>query len=347
MSEKTLRRRTFISFGVSIVVFVIVFALALTLGRYKISIPDFFKAVFTDDSALDIQRSIIVNLRLPRTIMATFVGIGLSLSGLLYQETFRNKLVSPDLLGVSTGASVGAALAIVLGLSSLFISVFAFVAGLITVLITVVISKLFSNGSSTILLLSGIIVGGFMSAILSMIKYFSNDITTLASITYWLMGSFESANMKRNYILMGVVTVCAIVLLLISHSINMVNQGKEEAQTKGTHYDLYRGLIIVISTILTAISVCFCGTISWIGLVIPHIVRLLAGRDAKRTIPLCITFGGTFMVLVDILSRTFTDSEIPLSAVTGFVGTIIFVVILIIKRRKLNELKDIEFILQI
>ena len=341
MNEKALKRRTWISFGISIAIFVVVFVLALILGRYKIAIGDFFKAVFTDDSAFDTQRSIIVNLRFPRTIMASFVGIGLSLSGLLYQETFRNKLVSPDLLGVSTGASVGAAFAIVLGLSSAFISVFAFLMGLLTVFITVMVSKLFRNGSSTILLLSGIIVGGFMSAILSMIKYFSDDVTTLASITYWLMGSFESADMSRDYILMGVVVVCVIVLLLISHPINLVNQGKAEAQTKGINYNFYRGLIIVLSTILTAISVCFCGTISWIGLVIPHIVRLLAGRDAKRTIPLCITFGGTFMIVVDVLSRTFTDSEIPLSAVTGLLGTVIFVVILIIKRRKLNEHKDI------
>lgn len=341
MNEKVLKRRTIISFIISIAVFVIIFALALMLGRYKIGIGDFFKAIFTDDSSLDTQRSIITNLRFPRTIMAAFVGIGLSLSGLLYQETFRNKLVSPDLLGVSTGASVGAALAIVLGLSSALISIFAFVIGLLTVFATVLISKLFRNGSSTILLLSGIIVGGFMSAILSMIKYFSSDITTLASITYWLMGSFESADMNRNYILMGVVVVCVIVLLLISHPINLINQGKAEAQTKGINYNLYRGLIIVLSTVLTAISVCFCGTISWIGLVIPHIVRLLAGRDAKRTIPLCITFGGTFTILVDILSRTFTDSEIPLSAVTGLIGTLIFVVILIVKRRKLNEHKDI------
>lgn len=341
MNEKVLKRRTWISFGISIAVFVVIFALALMLGRYKIAIDDFFKAIFTDDSVLDTQRSIIVNLRFPRTIMAAFVGIGLSLSGLLYQETFRNKLVSPDLLGVSTGASVGAALAIVLGLSSALISVFAFLMGLLTVFVTVMVSKLFRNGSSTILLLSGIIVGGFMTAILSVIKYFSNDITTLASITYWLMGSFESADMKRDYILMGVVIVCVVVLLLISHPINLVNQGKAEAQTKGINYNFYRGLIIVLATVLTAISVCFCGTISWIGLVIPHIVRLLVGRDAKRTIPLCITFGGTFMILVDVLSRTFTDSEIPLSAVTGLLGTVIFVVILIIKRRKLNEHKDI------
>jgi len=341
MNEKKLKYRWIISFLCSIVVLVILFAIGLMAGRYNIKLGDFFKAIFTSDSSLTIQRSIIKNLRLPRTIMATFVGIGLSLSGLLYQETFRNKLVSPDLLGVSTGASVGAALAIVLGLSSAFISIFAFLIGLGTVVLTVLISKLFRNGSSTILLLSGIIVGGFMSAILSVIKYFSNDITTLASITYWLMGSFESANMKHDFILMGVVSVCVIAVLLISHPINMINQGRTDSQTKGVDYKYYRAIIIVISTVLTAISVCFCGTISWIGLVIPHIVKLLAGKDAKRTIPLCVTFGASFMVFVDILSRSFTDSEIPLSAVTGLLGTMIFVVILLIKRRKLNEHKDI------
>lgn len=342
MKDSVLKKRTIISLVISIAILVVVFALGLILGRYPIKIADFFKAVFTNDSEFNTQRSIITNLRLPRTIMAAFVGVGLSLSGLLYQETFRNKLVSPDLLGVSTGASVGAAFAIILGLSSAFISVFAFVAGLLTVTLTVTVSKLFRNGSSTILLLSGIIVGGFMSAILSLIKYFSSDITTLASITYWLMGSFESATMTKDYILMGVVIVCCIALMLITHPINLVNQGREEAQTKGVPYTLFRGLIIVISTVLTAISVCFCGTISWIGLIIPHIVRLLVGRNARRTIPLCITFGSTFMILVDILSRTFTDSEIPLSAVTGLFGTVIFVVILIIKRRKLiNEARDL------
>lgn len=341
MNSQAIKRRTIISLLISIAVFVIVFACALMLGRYKIKIDEFFKAVFTHDAAFNTQRSIITKLRLPRTIMATFVGIGLSVSGLLYQETFRNKLVSPDLLGVSSGASVGAAIAIVLGLSSAFISIFAFLMGLLTVTITVGISKLFRNGSSTILLISGIIVGGFMSAVLSVVKYFSNDITTLASITYWLMGSFESADMKRDYIIAGVVTVCVVVLLLISHPINLVNQGRVEAQTKGVHYTFIRGMIIVISTILTAISVCFCGAISWVGLVIPHIVKLLVGTDSKRTIPLSITFGATFMIVVDVLSRTFTDSEIPLSAVTGLIGTIVFVVILIIKRRKLNEHKDI------
>lgn len=338
--EKKLNRRFIILLIATAIFFVLIFATALMVGRYPIRVDDFFKAIFTNDETLEMQRSIVTKLRLPRTIMAGMVGIGLSLSGLLYQETFKNKLVSPDLLGVSTGASVGAALAIVLGLSSIFISVFAFIAGVATVILTVLVARLFKNGSSMTLLLSGIIVGGLMSAILSIIKYLADPQTTLASITYWLMGSFENATMSQSYILVGIVGVCAIVLIVLSFRIYLVALGRQAAQTKGINYARYRYLIIGIATLLTAISVCFCGTISWIGLVIPHIVRLTVGHNTKRTIPLCITFGGSFMILTDILSRSFMDSELPLSAVTGLFGTVVFVIILIIRRRDIYEHQD-------
>lgn len=338
--EKKLNRRFIIALIITIVLFVTFFAMALMLGRYPIKIGDFFKAFFTNDETVEVQRSIIGRLRLPRTIMAAMVGIGLSLSGLLYQETFKNKLVSPDLLGVSAGASTGAAIAIVLGLSSLFISVFAFISGVITVCATLLIAKLFKNGSSTTLLLSGVIVVGLMSSILSFIKYFADPQTTLASITYWLMGSFEGATMNQAYILVGVIGICSVALIVLSFRIYLVSLGRQAAQTKGINYIFYRYLIIGIATLLTAISVCFCGTVSWIGLVIPHIVRLLVGHNTKRTIPLAITIGGSFMVITDVISRSFVDSEIPLSAVTGLFGTIIFVIILFVRRRDIYERQD-------
>ena len=155
-----------------------------------------------------------------------------------------------------------------------------------------------------------------------------------------IMGSFENATMIQAYILIGVVGVCSIILIIISFRIYLVALGKTAAQTKGLPYNRYRYLIIGIATLLTAISVCFCGTISWIGLVIPHIVRLMVGHNTKRTIPLCITFGGSFMILTDILSRSFTDSEIPLSAVTGLFGTVVFVIILVIRGRDIYEHQD-------
>lgn len=320
---------------ISILIFVIIFGLALMIGRYPIPINEFFNCIFSKGVGFETQKSIILNLRLPRTIMACLVGIGISLSGLLFQEIFQNKLTSPDLLGVSTGASVGASIAIILGLSSLYISVFAFITGVITVVITILIAKLFKNNSSITLILAGIIVGGFMSAILSLVKYFADPTTTLSSITYWLMGSFENTKMSNTYVLFPVILICCIVLIILAWRINIIALGQEEAQTRGLNYKFYRILIIAIATLLTASSVAFCGTISWVGLVIPHIVRLIVGRDTRKTIPLCISFGANFMIIVDILSRTFTDSEIPLSAVTGLIGTVIFVVILIYKRREI------------
>ena len=332
-----MKKRTIIALSLSLIGFFIVFTIALMVGRYNIKIADFFNAIFTNAVNYNIQRSIIVNLRLPRTLMAALVGIGLSLSGLLYQETFRNNLVSPDLLGVSAGASVGAAIAIILGLSSVSISVFSFFAGILTVIITVFVAKMFSNGAQTTLLLSGILVSGLMTAILSFIKYFADPETTLASITYWNMGTFQNAIMNEVWILIGVVGSCTLLLLLIAWRINIVALGRDDAQTKGINYNFYRYLIIATATLLTAVCVCFCGRVSWIGLVIPHMVRLLVGRNTKRSIPLCITFGGIFMIICDIIARTFTDSELPISAVTGLFGTIIFIFILFLKRRKLNE----------
>lgn len=330
-------KKTLIFFATSLLLFIIVFFLALMVGRYNITFSNFFKALFTDDTNVQTDRSVIFTLRLPRTIVAALTGIALSLSGLLYQETFQNKLTSPDLLGVSNGAGVGAALAIVIGLSTALISVLAFVVGVLTVVATVVIAKFFRNDSSTILLLSGIIVGGLMSSFLSLIKYFAGNEVKLASITYWLMGSFANAKMETVYILLPIVAVSTIFLLSISWRINIVALGREEAQTKGLNYTFYRYLIIGIATLLTASTVAFSGTISWIGLVIPHIVRLIVGRNTRKTIPLCVTFGGLFMVVVDILSRTFTSEEIPLSAVTGLFGTIIFVIILFVKRGYYHE----------
>ena len=199
---------------ISILIFVIIFGLALMIGRYPIPINEFISCIFSKGVGFETQKSIILNLRLPRTIMACLVGIGISLSGLLFQEIFQNKLTSPDLLGVSTGASVGASIAIILGLSSLYISVFAFFTGVITVVITILIAKLFKNNSSITLILAGIIVGGFMSAILSLVKYFADPTTTLSSITYWLMGSFENTKMSNTYVLFPVILICCIVLII-------------------------------------------------------------------------------------------------------------------------------------
>ena len=320
--DKSIKKLLFFS----IIVYTIIFVFSLFIGRYLISIKSIISFSIHD---VQLEKSIILNLRLPRAIIATLAGISLSLSGLIYQEIFQNDLVSPDLLGVSSGAGVGASVAIVFGLSNFSISLFSFIFGIVTVLLTVLISSAFRNKNNITLILSGIIVGGFMSSILTAIKYFVNPETQLSTIVYWLMGSFANVTYNNIIYVFPVVLILFIILLLISHRINLVALGKEETETKGINYIWYRNLIIVIATILTAITVSSCGTISWIGLIIPHIVKSVIGRDVNKTLPLCAVFGAIFTLITDILSRSLTQSEIPISAITGIFGSIIFTIVLI------------------
>ena len=330
------KRKIFLYNLILIIILAVVFIAALVVGRYHISLDKFFKIVFTNTNDYPVEESIIINLRLPRTLIALLVGSALSVSGLVYQETFQNKLVSPDFLGVSSGASVGAAFAIIIGLSSMWLSVAAFITGIGAMFLTITIAKIMRSHSPTILILSGIIVSSFMSATLSLLKYLAEYETQLATITYWLMGSFEFSKISDVLVLGPVVIICSGILFLLRWRINIVAQGPNEAQTQGLNYKLYRTIIIVSATLLTATSVAFAGVIGWIGLIIPHIIRLFVGKNTKHTIPLAITFGAIFMIITDILSRTFTGAEIPLSAITGFLGAPIFVFILLKKRRTLN-----------
>lgn len=335
MTEDIRAVRVYIALSIGI--FILIFLVALWMGRYPLEFGDVIDYFTGNLPKSSNEYKVIHELRIPRTIVAALVGIGLGLSGLLYQETFQNKLVSPDFLGVTSGACVGAALAILLGLSTLMISLFAFVLGIITVVFTLSLAKVFQNRSPTILLLSGIIIGGLMSALLSVIKYFADPESTLASITFWLMGSCEHVTMKDVALLLPLIAGCSVILLSIRWRINLVALGREEAQTKGLNYVLYRRLIIVMATLMTASAVSVVGSVGWIGLVIPHMVRLLVGRNTANTIPLTILFGGVFMIIVDILSRSFTNSEVPLAAISGLFGTVIFIAIIYIRRRSILE----------
>ena len=263
--------------------------------------------------------------------------MALSVSGLVYQEIFNNKLVSPDLLGVSSGASVGASLAIVLGFSGFVISGFSFIFGLLTMILTLLISKLFKSSSSVYLLLAGVIVGGFMSSATGLFKYLATSDRQLAEITFWLLGSFQSSTYSSVLILLPIVLIGVTVIFLLRWRINILALGQNEATSVGVNYRLLRIVIIVCSTLLTAGTVAISGVIGWIGLVVPHIARLLVGRNAKSSVPISLIFGGCFMIVVDIISRSFTSTEIPLSVVTGFLGTPIFLVMLYMKRGVVNE----------
>lgn len=321
-----------------LIVLLIVFVLALTTGRYQISFKALFEILKGNSDAYRVELSIIKNLRIPRTIVAMLVGIGLSLSGLVYQEVFRNKLVSPDFLGVSAGASVGAAIAIILGLSAWFISMFAFAIGICAMVLTLFFARIINKQSPTILVLAGIVVSSLMSALISIIKYMAPSEIILADITFWLMGSFAAAKSEAITILLPVIAIGTIILYAMRWKINIVGQGKFEAESQGLNYNRYLYFIVIIATFLTATSVAFAGVIGWVGLVVPHIIRFFVGKNTKHTIPLTIIFGAIFTIAADIICRTFTASEIPVSAITGLLGTLIFGITLYVNRSKNYEI---------
>ena len=314
------------------VLLVIMFFTSMCVGRYGVSFVDVFK-FFTGQQIDQTSYNVMLYLRLPRTLIAVLVGIALTLSGAIYQSSFNNRLVSPDLLGVSSGASVGACFAILLGFSTAMISVFAFVVGFITVFITLLIAKAFKNKSNVILILAGLAVGGVMSSLVGLIKYLADNEMKLAEMTFWLLGDLSKVKMEDFYVLLPVVVVCSVITIVLSWRLNIISLGQKEAKSLGVNYKVTFVLLIVVATILTAISVSVAGTIGWIGLVIPNITRLLIGSNNKKLIPISMLIGAIFMVIVDMLARSLAPNEIPLSVITGILGTPLFI-FAIYKRRK-------------
>ena len=332
MLHKENNKATVITVSVLSLLTVVLFFVSMCVGRYGIPFGDVVK-YFTGQAIPEMSSRVITYLRLPRTILAVLVGCALAVSGAIYQSVFNNKLVSPDLLGVSSGASVGACFAILLGLSGALISIFSFALGFITVIITVLIAKIFQNKSNVVLLLSGIAVGGLMSSGIGLMKYLADDEMKLAEMTFWLLGDLSGTTMKEVWIMLAIVVPSCIVAILMSWRLNIVSLGAKDSKSLGVNYKANVGILIAVATILTAGAVSMSGTIGWVGLVIPNVIRLLVGSDNRRVLPISILFGAAFMIVVDMLARSLAPNEIPLSVITGIIGTPLFIYA-IFKRRK-------------
>ncbi len=314
---------------------------AVCIGQYSMGINDvfniltqgIFKAGYAVPSTMEM---VVYRVRLPRIAAAILVGAGLSLSGATYQGVFRNPLVSPDLLGVSAGSCVGAAFAIITHMGSPGVRVLALVGGIIAVLLTTSIPKLIKNQSILILVLSGVIVSGFMHSVLGFIKYTADPESELASIMYWQLGSI--ANVKSIDVLsvFPLMFVTFVILILLRWRISILSLGDKEAAALGMEVKRTRGIVVLCSTILTACSVCISGTIGWIGLIIPHLCRLIVGPDNRRLLPLSIFAGASFMIVADTIARSISTAEIPLSIITGFVGAPLYAWLLYKQRIKIK-----------
>ena len=281
--------------------------------------------------------NVVMGLRIPRILASILVGASLALSGATYQGIFCNPLISPDFLGVSSGACVGAALAILLSLQAGFIQLFAFLGGIIAVGLALTLPVLFKNNSNIMLVLAGIIVGSAMSSIMGFIKYVADPDTQLAAITYWTMGSFSYISLEDLLPTLPFIIIPAVVLQLMSWRIDVLSMGEQEAQALGINVRLVRGIVILCSTLLTASSVCIAGTISWVGLVIPHLGRMMVGPNNTKLLPVTALLGGLFMLIVDTLTRTIGAAEMPISILTGIVGAPFYAWLLWRQRRVTHD----------
>jgi len=268
----------------------------------------------------ELDATVVTGLRLPRIAAAIVVGACLAISGAAYQSTFQNPLVSPDILGVSSGACVGAALAILLHMPKLVIMLMSFGCAILTVAATLAIPRLLRSQSNIMLVLSGIVVGGVTGSVMGIIKYVADPLSELPQITYWTMGSLEGLSMPIIAFALVPVVICAAVLIRMSWWIDIISMGETDARTLGANVRRIRLITIACSTLLTAISVCMCGTIGWIGLVVPHFARMFAGVSNTRLIPTAALLGAVFLVGVDTLARSVAVVEVPLGIITGFVG---------------------------
>ena len=327
-------RRRFLLLGLG---FALVFLGSFLLGRYAVSLETTlhilgarllekasFGAYHPAVTWTGLEESVVMNIRLPRILCAALVGAALSTAGASYQGMFRNPMVSPDLMGASTGAGFGASLAILLGLPYFGIMVTAFCFGLLAVFLAYMVSRFSRLNATLALVLAGVMISSLFSGCTSFIKLVADTQEQLPAITYWLMGSLSSVKGEDTAFAAWPILLGLIPLILLRWRINLLTVSEAEARSMGLNTSRLRLAVILCATLVTAASVAVSGMIGWVGLVIPHFCRMLFGYDYRRIIPGSILMGGAFLMLVDDIARVITTGELPLGILTSFVGAPVF-----------------------
>ncbi len=305
---------------------VLVFVVSAGLGRFPLSplkvLRLLWVRLFTVDVPPDLQQAslILFKIRLPRLLGAALVGAALAVSGAAYQGLFQNPLVSPDVLGVTAGAAFGAVLSLLLGLDTVVLLIISFLCGLVTALLVSLFARMVKGQVHLALVLSGIMAGSLLSSATSLVKLVADPTNVLPAMTYWLMGGFSAVKEYQLLIAAPAIILSLGLLLALRWRINLLTMGEEEARTLGARVPQSRALLILAATLATASSVAICGPVGWVGLVIPHFARMVAGSDFRILMPVSLLMGASFLILVDDFSRLLTTSEIPTGILTSFVG---------------------------
>ena len=328
-------------FPLLLIVLVVTTGVSLTLGKYPVTLKDmatfFLNEAFNIGSispdASRLFHNLFFDIRLPRVLAAVLIGASLSVSGAAFQAMFVNPLVSPSLLGVLAGASFGAALGIVFFKSWLAVQISTFAFGFAAVAIAVGMAKMYRGNNVLLLILGGVISGALFTSLLSIIKYVADPYNQLPAITVWLMGGLSLVDM-HTLEFSAIFQVGSIILItLFSGYLNALSMGDEEARALGIPVEWVRTLLIVLATLASALTVVMAGMIGWVGLIIPHIARMLVGPDNKTLIPASALIGAIFLVVVDDVSRLLFNVEIPVGITTSLIGIPFFAVILRKSRR--------------
>lgn len=307
--------------------------ISLSIGRYPVEALSVIQVIWCKITLQpcpvdEIYQTVVWDIRLPRAILGAMVGGCLAISGASFQGLFRNPLVNAGLLGVSSGAGFGASLAIILFDNVLLTYVFAFGFGMSAVILSYLIARVYKATPTIMLVLGGVIVSSIFSALISLLKYMADPTNELPAIVFWLMGSLASARFGDIKVAGLPMLIGVSGLLLLRWRINVLSMGDREAHTLGINTTLNKGIIIACASLATAGAVCVSGIIGWVGLVIPHIGRMLVGNDNKILIPVSFSLGALFLVIVDDVSRILTGGEIPLGILTALVGAPFFVYLL-------------------
>jgi iron complex transport system permease protein len=318
-------------FAIAIAVLLAGLLLAFTVGRYPVSLGELIsllgaKMTGAPSGVSQVAESVILQVRGPRVVAAVLVGAALAVAGTAFQGLFRNPLVSPDILGASSGAALGAVLGIFLSAGVFVIQLFAFVGGLIAVAAVYLIGSMVrSRDPVLVLVLTGVVVGALLGAGVGLVKYLADPYNQLPAMTFWLLGSLAATTPADLYPLFGPVALGTVVLLLFRWRMNAMSLPEEEARTLGVPTGWLRIVIVAAATLTTSASVATAGIIGWVGLVVPHLARSLVGPDFARLLPASAILGAGYLLVIDTLARTGAQIEIPLGILTAVIGTPFFI----------------------
>jgi iron complex transport system permease protein len=312
-----------------LVVLFIAFSLGLSIGPTQSGIRSAFSALFETNQSDSILYSIVWRIRFPRVLLAAVVGATLSLGGLVFQALLRNPLAEPFILGISGGSAIGAIIGILLGLSRFpGICFTSFLGSLGTLALILVMSTGKSVLRKDALLLSGVMVNAFCSAIIMFLVSITQD-ARLHNIIFWLMGDLSAADLPQVVILGAILIPCFIMVFMFSHAMNLLMMGKDMARTMGINIKAVTFTLLVVTSFMVSATVSFSGLVGFVGLVIPHLLRLVLGPDHRSLVPACLFGGAAYLVLCDLLARTLPQQgEMPAGVVTALIGAPLFIILL-------------------